>query len=1586
MYHINKEITGRGENITLQNTTKHYFKDFRILGNSKKEGTLSIDSEAPVESVGDNINSLAIQEGSWSTNGLTVNVKDNEINVNGTATTASNVFFTLKESLNLNGKYSFQAGNDIALTGGEYFRLYTGTTGYEVLVSFGALTSLNVKSENINISGTADRLAIRVNAGTVFNNVTFKPKLEKGTKATAYSPYGQGSIEIYNCNKNLFDKNDTNKILSAIPDGNTLKINSSSTARIFYIKCKPNTNYTISKLASKRLQMWDSIEKPAIGVTVNSVLNIDYAFSGTKKTVKTSPSAKYLVCYYYNSSTDTLNEEIIRNSIQLEEGETATEYIEHQSQIKALYTQQPFRAIGDVKDRFVKQNGVWYEEHNVPEIKLVGSDFSSNASVTEGNLFRTKALNGYLSDIALYSNYFKGVEKASLRKINTFYYNNSLKVFDFITDKYTSLSDFQTWVDSVELKVYPILETPKLIPCTLEQVEVLEYFEKEAYSYDEATHIYSTDEVSPYFEVAAYKRISEEFKTRLKEGKITRGYLKVLATDTLPEIIIDENNYLKDLKIEELRYVPEEGFIGGTVAKRVSGNFNNVDSSFDIQDREIEVYLGVELEDETTEYIKYGTYIVQRPEDDQVNDNTSFEALDYMIKFNQEYKDRITYPCTLKQLLDDIVDQAGVNSKVATFANSDFIVENNQFEQGSTLRDVLKAITQVAFNWSRIDADDNLVMDFEIREETDEELGTDDYFSFKKSDDYGPVNVIVLRNSQVEGENVTIKDEEIINSPKGYNLLNISKFIKSNLQNVDVKYNSDGSLLLNGTTDANSGDIRIIYEKPIKLIAGKYTFAYGIDGYEKFNNELNLASLGNGTYQLVKRLTQSFEKTIITFSSDFELYNYNIHLKPSTTFENYIIKPIIYKGEEEKPFQPYIPIGEIEYVIADNPFAYTELKRKQLIEAGRRLFGLKYTPMTVDMLGLMYLNSKDRITVENLNGQKYSTYLFDHTIDYTGIVLDSMESKAKTKTETKYQYVSSLAQGLSLVEMKVDKANKRIESIIVDQEDVSEKVAKTVARIEVVYASSDSPTTAPTDGWSTTAPEWVEGEYMWQKTITTYANGSTDETAVTNISGAQGKDGVSGNNSYSYVAFANSADGSKDFSRTDSTNKTYIGTLTINESVNENLLRNTNKGTTNWEFATQNGVVSKEQYTEEGKNAVKLTCTTASTGWQYASYSIGTEILKRLKENTNYILSFDIKTNIGPSTLEVAIKKGDSTNAIAQGVKADILGDETWEHFSVQLKTISDFSNITIGGQVVYFIGMNKVGYYIIENLKLEEGYRETSYSKSPEDLANDYTQYYWQYTKGEEGVGVSDVVDQYYSSTSNTEVTGGEWKETQDTLQTDRFIWTRSKITWTNGSVTHTNPILAATLNNINSNIIVFKEFTTTQIIENGKITDRVIETTKRLNNDYSTTEQVDTKINKVKEDFSILAQKFVDVERTAEEYVIKINEIDNNGVDKIKTRMGYTFNDEGLKIDRPGADTSTIIDEAKIKVTDKTGSEPKSLLYAGYVKEGDTEFSDYEGQTIVATSNLIVQNFLIIGSNSRFQDYYNETLGGNGTGAFDI
>lgn len=60
------------------------------------------------------------------------------------------------------------------------------------------------------------------------------------------------------------------------------------------------------------------------------------------------------------------------------------------------------------------------------------------------------------------------------------------------------------------------------------------------------------------------------------------------------------------------------------------------------------------------------------------------------------------------------------------------------------------------------------------------------------------------------------------------------------------------------------------------------------------------------------------------------------------------------------------------------------------------------------------------------------------------------------------------------------------------------------ARVE--YALSNSPTTAPTTGWSTTAPPYEDGKYMWQRT-TLSRTGSPDEVTTTCIQGATGADG-----------------------------------------------------------------------------------------------------------------------------------------------------------------------------------------------------------------------------------------------------------------------------------------------------------------------------------------------------------------------------------------------------------------------------------------------------------------------------------------------
>lgn len=65
--------------------------------------------------------------------------------------------------------------------------------------------------------------------------------------------------------------------------------------------------------------------------------------------------------------------------------------------------------------------------------------------------------------------------------------------------------------------------------------------------------------------------------------------------------------------------------------------------------------------------------------------------------------------------------------------------------------------------------------------------------------------------------------------------------------------------------------------------------------------------------------------------------------------------------------------------------------------------------------------------------------------------------------------------------------------------------------------------------------------------------------------------------------------------------------------------------------------------------------------------------------------------------------------------------------------------------------------------------------------------------------VGIYEIVEEYYLSTSETSVTGGSWSTTQPTWQSGKYIWTRSKITWTDQTTTTTDPVLAQALNQAN-------------------------------------------------------------------------------------------------------------------------------------------------------------------------------------------
>ena len=114
-----------------------------------------------------------------------------------------------------------------------------------------------------------------------------------------------------------------------------------------------------------------------------------------------------------------------------------------------------------------------------------------------------------------------------------------------------------------------------------------------------------------------------------------------------------------------------------------------------------------------------------------------------------------------------------------------------------------------------------------------------------------------------------------------------------------------------------------------------------------------------------------------------------------------------------------------------------------------------------------------------------------------GDVQTSLESKADGST------VQALTGRVNKVEETATGFSRTISEI-------KTEVQGSVTDVAVFYALNNSETVPPADddpGWSLEAPEWTEGMFMWQKTVTTYASGNKKTSSPTCLSGAVGADG-----------------------------------------------------------------------------------------------------------------------------------------------------------------------------------------------------------------------------------------------------------------------------------------------------------------------------------------------------------------------------------------------------------------------------------------------------------------------------------------------
>lgn len=455
-----------GTSVNLVNSGEYAPIKFDIMGNTIQDGTPSPTNPVPINSVGDNVNIFD---------------KDGTLTSNRRVNTGSG------------GTYSstgYSVSDYIEIKANTNFTLTTGITSYFCFYD----------SEKTYISGTSwtNKTSKTTPANAKYIRFDFETdnisnvKLEQGSLASSYSPYNMGAISIEKCNKNFcgeietgyFDTTTGNKT-----SGNFYRSKD-------FISVAPNTTYKFSINGTGK----------AINVLQysNKSTYLFYNNIGANETFTTGSTTHFINIFRGQGDGN--------EKWQIEKGSTPTTYTPHQGQTYSIYTQAPMRAIGEVRDDFIKQNGVWYERHKIGRVVLDGTEdeYTAMPVVDDNYMFYAThvliPIENYSEDYL--TNYFTtNTARSGSSTIGSYIYNQTLRMRVPSTVA-TTKEEFKTWLSTHNTEVIYVLAEPTLTECTEKQVEQLEAITKDRL-YLGGTSFYSNDEIPPYLLIKYYTAETE---------------------------------------------------------------------------------------------------------------------------------------------------------------------------------------------------------------------------------------------------------------------------------------------------------------------------------------------------------------------------------------------------------------------------------------------------------------------------------------------------------------------------------------------------------------------------------------------------------------------------------------------------------------------------------------------------------------------------------------------------------------------------------------------------------------------------------------------------------------------------------------------------------------------------------------------------------------------------------------------------------------------------------------------------------------------------------------------------------------------
>lgn len=498
---------------------------------------------------------------------------------------------------------------------------------------------------------------------------------------------------------------------------------------------------------------------------------------------------------------------------------------------------------------------------------------------------------------------------------------------------------------------------------------------------------------------------------------------------------------------------------------------------------------------------------------------------------------------------------------------------------------------------------------------------------------------------------------------------------------IKFEFNYDGSKLVND----NNGKVKII--QVLQDICSKAGVELGSTSFLNMNKEIavydntvsartylsyiseqagSFAFIGRNGKLYIRSLGQNMANIAIKLFQNFEWG------------EKYKITRVRF-DDGIRVFEKGNTTGNTLYINPDNMFIVNQEQIDNIYEQVKdlELYSFKGDSIidpAIDIGDILVIDGKQ--------------VLYQGSSQYSGRWKASISSEIKSKERQETTAVKKPSQKTinRRVQSSIDQANAKITQLIEAKDETSETLTKheqtmegftntvskiekevesvkttansSVKKVEVKYALGNSSTEAPTTGWNTTAPAWTEGKYMWQKTVTTFADGTVSESNATCIQGAKGADGIdgkdgkdgvngekgdtgaSGKDGKTYYTWVKYADSPTTGMSDDPAGKTYIG-FAYNKTTS---VESTNYSDYSWSLIKgekgdtgDKGEAGKSGTDGNGIKKIDYYYTTTTTQTAPTASNITSTSIPKLSETNKYLWRKEVITFTTTTTPQITV-------------------------------------------------------------------------------------------------------------------------------------------------------------------------------------------------------------------------------------------------------------------------------------------------------------------------------------------------------------